>query len=517
VSTNDPSQDSGFRALLEAAPDAMVITDQRGRILLVNAQAERLFGYARDELIGRDVEILVPHRYRRTHVGHRDSYVKNARTRPMGADLDLHALRRDGSEFPVEISLSPLSSEHGQLVVSAIRDISDRRAAEAERTRLIQERTAHAEANRIKDEFLATLSHELRTPLNAILGWTSLAMTRPLDREVERALSTIHRNARMQVQLIEDLLDVSRVLAGKLRLDMRAIDFTEVCQGAIEATRPAADARGVTLEITYEVTPLMMVGDADRLQQVVWNLLSNAVKFTDRGGRVELSARHTDEGTMRLRVRDTGRGIRPEFLPHVFDRFRQADSSSTRQFGGLGLGLSIARSLVESHGGTIQADSSGQGHGATFTVTLPSRTAPTRLTPDVGTLDAQTLSGMRVLVVDDQPDERELLAEILTRHGAEVKVAGSVRAAIAAAHEFAPHAILSDIAMPGEDGHLLLRRIREASGPLSQVPALAVTAHARADDRDQAFAAGFQDYIAKPVDIARLVRRVARLRPGATN
>jgi CheY-like chemotaxis protein len=255
-----------------------------------------------------------------------------------------------------------------------------------------------------------------------------------------------------------------------------------------------------------------MFGDADRLQQVVWNLLSNAVKFTERGGRVELNARHTEEGTVRLLVRDTGKGIEPKFLPHVFDRFRQADSSSTRQYGGLGLGLSIARSLVESHGGTIQAASSGEGHGATFAVTLPSRTVPSRTTADPVTLDTQTLVGMRVLVVDDQPDERELLTEILARHGAEVKDAGSVREAILVAQEFEPHVILSDIAMPGEDGHMLMRRIREASTLLAQTPALAVTAHARAEDRDQAFAAGFQDYIAKPVDIPRLVRRVARLR-----
>jgi CheY-like chemotaxis protein/two-component sensor histidine kinase len=301
------------------------------------------------------------------------------------------------------------------------------------------------------------------------------------------------------------------VLAGKLRLDMAALDLSEVCDSAIEVIRPAAQAKGIQLDVVYESKPLLMVGDADRLQQVIWNLLSNAVKFTDRGGRVDLAARRAEEGTVRLLVRDTGKGIRPQLLPHVFDRFRQGDSSSTRQFGGLGLGLSIARSLVESHGGSIEAASSGEGLGATFVVTLPARAAPAPPISDGATVDAQTLAGLRLLVVDDQPDERELLAEILTRHGADVRTAASASEAIALAQQYAPHVILSDIAMPGEDGHVLMRRIRDIPGAIGGVPAIAVTAHARAEDRDQAFAAGFQDYVAKPVDIARLVRRVARL------
>jgi PAS domain S-box-containing protein len=511
VTSTDSFPENGFLALLEAAPDAMVITDERGRIVLVNAQAERLFGHTRDGMLGREIEFLVPHRYRRGHVGLRGAYVDSAKTRPMGTNLELYALRNDGSEFPVEISLSPLPTRYGRLVVSAIRDITERRAAEAERSRLLQERAAHAEANRVKDEFLATLSHELRTPLNAILGWAALAKAKPLDPEVERALSTIERNARVQVQLIEDLLDVSRVLAGKLRLDMAALDLTEVCDSAIEVIRPAAQAKGIQLNVVYESKPLLMVGDADRLQQVIWNLLSNAVKFTERGGRVDLTARQTEEATVRLLVRDTGKGIRPQFLPHVFDRFRQGDGSSTRQFGGLGLGLSIARSLVESHGGSIEAASSGEGLGAAFAVTLPARIAAAPPIPDGAIVDMRTLAGLRLLVVDDQPGERELLAEILTRHGADVRTAASASEAIALAQQYAPHVILSDIAMPGEDGHVLMRRIRDIPGAIGRVPAIAVTAHARAEDRDQAFAAGFQDYVAKPVDIARLVRRVARL------
>ena len=486
----------------------MVIVDDQGRIVLVNAQAERLFGYGRQEMLGREIEMLVPKRYRGAHAGHRGVYARNAKTRPMGADLDLYAVRKDGSEFPVEISLSPVAVAEGRLIVSAIRDISDRRAAEAERARLIEERAAHAESNRIKDEFLATLSHELRTPLNAILGWNTLAKGKVADPEVERALATIERNARMLVQLVEDLLDVSRVLAGKLRLDMAALDLTEVCDAAVEVVRPAAQAKGVQLNVSYEAKPLLMVGDADRLQQVVWNLVSNAVKFTSRGGRIELNARQADESVMQLMVRDTGRGIRPEFLPHVFEPFRQSDSSTTRQHGGLGLGLSIVRSLVESHGGTIQAVSSGEGHGATFVVTLPVQTAAARRAAPPTAVASEVLNGVRVLVVDDQADERQLLAEMLTRHGAEVQVAGSAAEAINAVAAFTPDVLLSDIAMPGESGHMLMRRIRDLDGPIGLVPAIAVTAHARAEDRDQAFAAGFQDYIAKPVEIAHLVARV---------
>jgi PAS domain S-box-containing protein len=492
----------------------MVISDQQGRIVLVNAQAERLFGHQRDQMIGREIEMLVPERYRRGHVPERDAYARAPKTRPMGANLELFALRRDGSEFPVEISLSPLALEppDAPLILSAIRDITDRRAVEAERHRLLQERTAHAEANRVKDEFLATLSHELRTPLNAILGWSALARSKPIDADVERALTTIERNARMQVQLIEDLLDVSRVLAGKLRLDMAALDLTEVCDAAVEVVRPAAQAKGIHLHVVYESQPLFLIGDADRLQQVIWNLLSNAVKFTEAGGRVELHARQADRGFVRIFVRDTGKGIRPDFLAYVFDRFRQADSSSTRQYGGLGLGLSIARSLVESHGGTIEVASSGEGRGATFIVTLPSRTAASHEAPGEAVSGPRALETLRVLVVDDQLDERELLREMLTRHGAEVQTAASAEEAIETARRFEPHVLLSDIAMPGRDGHVLLRHIRSLDEPLSKVPAIAVTAHARAEDRDRAFASGYQDYIAKPVDMNRLIRGVARLR-----
>jgi PAS domain S-box-containing protein len=508
------AENAGFRTLFEAAPDAMVLTDTRGRIVLVNAQAERLFGYSRDEMVGREIEVLIPQRYRHAHVGDRTAYSRDVSPRPMGARLDLYALRKDGTEFPADISLSPISWSGEPFIVSAIRDITDRRAGDAERARLLEERAAHDVADRVKDEFLATLSHELRTPLNAILGWVALARTRPLDPEVDRALTTIDRNARMQVQLIEDLLDVSRVLAGKLRLDIAAVDFTEVCDAAVDVIRPAAQGKGLHLDVTYESRPLLMMGDADRLQQVVWNLLANAVKFTPRGGRIELQVRRSDESAIRLLVRDTGRGIPPEFLPYVFERFRQQDSTVTRRYAGLGIGLSIARSLVESHGGTIEAASSGEDRGATFVVSLPGRAAATRDVPrarEDSRAAAADLHGCRVLIVDDQLDERELLSEVMSHAGAIVETATSAADALARLAAFTPDVLLSDIAMPGQDGHSLMRRIRGMDSPIGRIPAIAVTAHARAEDRDRAFAAGFQDYVAKPIDISRLVERVARL------
>jgi CheY-like chemotaxis protein len=389
----------------------------------------------------------------------------------------------------------------------------------------LEERTAlfraAEEANRVKDEFLATLSHELRTPMNAIVGWTSVLAAGGVDGATSaRALASIDRNAKAQVRLIEDILDVSRIVSGKLRLKVQPVQLPAVVEAAVDALRHAADAKGVRLQVVLDRDADPIFGDPDRLQQVVWNLLSNAIKFTPRGGRVSVELTRPDSH-VELAVRDTGQGIRPEFLPHVFERFRQADSSSTRAHGGLGLGLAIVRHLVEMHGGTVEAQSEGEGRGASFVVKLPlgpirpgadpALPAPAAR-PAAAEAAVEDLSGVRVLIVEDDAESRELLESMLGRLGAEVEVAASAAEALAAVERRAPHVLLSDIEMPGEDGYALIRKIRALPSPeRARLPAAALTAYARTEDRVAALSAGFQFHLAKPVAAAELAAVVASL------
>jgi signal transduction histidine kinase/ActR/RegA family two-component response regulator len=388
----------------------------------------------------------------------------------------------------------------------------------------LEERTAlyreAEEANRIKDEFLATLSHELRTPMNAIVGWTSLMASGGLDPETTaRAVASIDRNAKAQVRLIEDILDVSSIVSGKLRLKIQPVDLPSVVEAAVDSVRHAAEAKGVALQVALDPEARTIHGDGDRLQQVVWNLVSNAIKFTPPGGRVDVQLTRAD-ARVALQVRDSGQGIKPEFLPHVFERFRQADSSSTRAHGGLGLGLAIVRHLVEMHGGTVEATSEGQGRGATFIVHLPIRPVRAAEEPGTGaplsrlaaTTRADDLTGVRVLVVEDDAESRALLESMLARLGAEVEVAASAAEAMAALERRAPDVLLSDIEMPGEDGYSLIRRIRALPSPEgSRLPAAALTAYARTEDRIAALSAGFQFHLAKPVGAGELAAVVASL------
>lgn len=411
-------------------------------------------------------------------------------------------------------------------------EIAGRERIEEERLKLLlSEQRARLEAervNRTKDEFLATLSHELRTPLNAILGWTHILGLGKTDQEtIQRAITVIKNNAQAQSRLIGDILDVSRIIGGKLRLSVGPVHLPAVLESAVDAVRPAAHAKEIKIGVEMPPSPGPFYGDADRLQQVVWNLLSNAIKFTPKGGQVYLSLRNLN-GDVEITVRDTGAGISPEFLPYVFDRFTQADSSATRTHGGLGLGLAIVRYLVELHGGTVRAESSGEGRGATFIVTLPlkSRVAPSAQaevetrTPAVEAAneDLPSLDGTHVLLVDDRAEAREIMTLMLKEYGASVTAVGSAREAIEALPEVKPDVLVSDIAMPGEDGYALISRVR-ALDPAQggKIPAVAVSAYALARDAGKALAAGFQCHVAKPVRPAELINAVAGLVAATRN
>jgi signal transduction histidine kinase/CheY-like chemotaxis protein len=402
----------------------------------------------------------------------------------------------------------------------------ERARAVAERERLLVEAHAardEAEAlNRAKDEFLATLSHELRTPLQAMLGWTQLLRSRELDPgSAAKGLETIERNTRLQMQLIEDLLDVSRIITGKLTLESVPVSVGQVVQASVTALRSTAKHHGVTLDCR-EVAPVVLAGDPVRLEQVFSNLISNAIKFTASGGRVHV---HVEArlGEAIVTIRDTGRGISPHALPHIFERFRQADSSITRAHGGLGLGLAIVRHIVEAHRGRVRAESEGEGKGASFTVSLPLRSADGRvlsLADTVAPLLSRTsglpsLRGIRVLVVEDDADARELLTSVLERCGAHVTATASAAEGLGALEEGWPHVLLSDISMPGEDGYQFIRKVRALERGRA-IPAIALTANARVEDRARALAAGYTRHMAKPVDPTELVHVIARINARAT-
>jgi CheY-like chemotaxis protein len=383
----------------------------------------------------------------------------------------------------------------------------------------------------VKDEFLSTLSHELRTPLTAIVGWTYLLRGGRLDdATAARGLEAIERNAAAQAQVISDILDLSRMVGAKFRLNVRPLQLAPIAAAALEPLMPAASAKGLKVQTLLDPAAGLVVGDPDRLRQVVWNLAANAVKFTPRGGRVTVRVERVPHADVRLVVEDTGEGISADFLPHVFERFRQGDASNTRSHGGLGLGLAVVRHLVELHGGTIEARSEGEGHGATFTVVLPvadpaslppAAPAPARgAVPTACPADAPDLSGVRVLVVDDGEDVREVVSVVLGQCGAEVRAVGTASEGLDALASFAPNVLVSEVEMRGETGFSLMQKVRalppERGG---LVPAAALSAYGRTDDRVQALLAGFQIHVPKPVQPAELVAVVASLAgrtPGAT-
>src|SRR5215204_162565 len=520
-------------ALIESADDAIISKTLEGVITSWNKGAERIFGYTADEVIGKPVTILIPE----GHLDEEPNILAQLRAGNRIEHYETVRVRKDGTLIDISLTVSPIRGPHGKIVGASkiARDITEQRQArhaldeayettksaraEAEKAAADNERLYRQaeESSRLKEEFLATISHELRTPLSAILGWARMLRLGQITKENEtKALDTIERNARAQAQLVDDLLDVSRIITGKLRMDVRPSDPNSFIDAAVESVRPAAEARGVRLQKVIDTGAISIPGDPVRLQQVVWNLLSNAIKFTPRGGRVQIRSERVNSH-LEIVVSDTGQGISAEFLPHVFDRFRQADQKTSRQHGGMGLGLSIVRHLVELHGGTVRAQSEGEGRGATFTVMLPiapvyqvdssgSRVHPGArdlLPADTG---ADRLDGLRVLVVDDEADTRELLKQGLEYCGATVKVVGSAAEAVDALVTFVPDILISDIGMPGVDGYDLVRQVRGLPANKGRrIPAIALTAYTRVEDRLHALRAGYDMHVPKPVELAELV------------
>src|SRR5262245_28321914 len=522
--------------IVSSAMDAIITVDDDQRIVLFNEAAERMFGCLAAEALGQPLNRFIPDRFRAAHAEHVRRFGETGdASRATGRLTTLTALRSDGAEFPIEAAISSIEVGGRRLYTVIYRDITERKRAEArERERLELEQAARATAeaaNRSKDEFLAMVSHELRSPLNSILGYTRMLRSGMVDKDsINDVIATVERNAKAQLQIIEDLLDSACIVAGKLRIETSPVDLAPVLESAIDTVRAAAEAKGVILVTDFGPGPEEVAGDSARLQQVVWNLLSNGVKFTPVGGRVELRT-ESDANHIRIKVSDTGRGIEPEFLPFVFDPFRQADSSSTRRYGGLGLGLSLVKHLVELHGGTIRATSKGAGRGATFTVTLPRR-HPEFLAPPpaVAPRDARTegaiipgaalsLEGVSVLVVDDQEEARVVLNRALSEYGAQVTAVSSGAEALALLSDPSSgkrhDAVILDIAMPDEDGYTVLRKVRaleaERGAAAVQIPVIALTSYGRREDRLRALQAGFNMHVAKPVEPAELAVVIASL------
>ncbi|MGK3967611.1 PAS domain S-box protein [Sorangium sp. So ce118] len=504
-----------FRLLVESVKDyAIFMLDPRGVITTWNRGAQELKGYSAEEILGQHFSRFYPEHD--VHAGKCDWELAVAARDGRVTDEGWR-IRKDGKRFWAYVVITALRGPGGELVgfAKVTRDLTERRQAEEERIRLAQAQ----EANRMKDEFLATISHELRTPLNAILGWSSVLCDSVTDPEIARAFETIRRNAQAQARIVEDVLDVSRIVTGKMHIETRPADFAAIVADALEVVRPAADAKGIELSVQGAERSLVLLGDPARLQQVVWNLLSNAVKFTERGGHVRVNLEQAG-ASVHLAVHDDGRGIDPAVISHVFERFWQADSSITRRFGGLGLGLSIVRHIVELHGGTVSAQSGGLNQGTSFFVTLPVRavTPLPEQEPDRRRAAAPReptkvrLDGLRVLVVDDEPDARELISAVLSERGAEVRVASSALEAHGALATARPHVIVSDIGMTDEDGYAFIRRVRAmARDGGGATPAVALTAYTSETSQRLALEAGYDEHLAKPVNPEDLVRVVRKL------
>lgn len=506
-----------FRTLCAYSPLGIYLADVEGRCTYINPRCQAICGLTLEESLAEVWQRVV-------HPDDRDRVVTDWLAWIKESQEYSNEFRLAGSETVrwINVQSSPMFSDLGKLIghVGTVRDVTDRKQAEEERGRLIREQVARQEAeraNQMKDEFLAILSHELRTPLNAILGWSRLLRAKTFDQDtIEKALETIERNAKSQAQLIEDILDVSRILRGKLNLNKHPIRLESAIKLAIDSLQPLTEEKSIVIELTCSPNVGEVIGDPDRLQQIVWNLLSNAIKFTPEEGKVEVRLESVGD-EVQIQIIDSGIGIAPDFLPYVFDRFRQADSSTTRSYGGLGLGLAIVRHLVELHGGKVGAENN-PGEGAKFTVTLPlAQRNALADDDDWSQLNDQaeilpTLVNLQLLVVDDDDDTREFLIALLKEEGAMVRSASSVAGALAALESYWPDVLLSDIGMPGADGYQLIARVREMEVLRGgKMPAIALTAYARESERKQALEAGFQMHLSKPVDITKLIAGIANL------
>lgn len=522
-----------FRLLVEGVSEyAIFMLDVNGRVATWNAGAQRIKGYSVQDIVGKHFSIFYPTDARESGWPEHELRIATDEGRCLDKGW---RLRKDGTAFWASVTITALRDTTGRLIGFAklTRDLTEARrveaveaASQAREKTLEAERSARMAAQRtakVKDEFLATLSHELRTPLSSIVGWTQILLRSGLagaSDEVRKGVTVIDRNARAQARIIDDLLDLSRIMAGKVHLEMKRIPFADAVETAVESVRPAASAKSIQLTLISDPARTAIMGDSGRLQQIAWNLLNNAIKFTPSGGRVQVMLQRESLSRVTLSVSDTGVGIAPHFLAQVFDRFSQSDSSTTRAYGGLGLGLAISKHLAELHGGSIRAQSKGEGQGATFVVEMPVSLAqapddsgdPPPAPGEAGELlTLPRLDGIHVFVIDDEADALDLVKRVLEEQGAQVTGFSSAEDASLALTLSRPRMIISDIGMPKVDGYQFMRTLRSHEDREYRIPALALTAFARGEDRKRSLLAGYQAHLAKPFDIAELILLVADL------
>ena len=519
-----PLAEQYLAAIVLNAEDAIVSKDLNSIVTSWNPAAARIFGYTADEMIGQSIMRIIPPEL----ADEEHEIVSQIRRGERIDHFETTRRRKDGAVIDVSLTISPIRDGGGAIIGASniTRDITEKKILERRTAEALEEtRKARRQAevaSRMKDEFLATISHELRTPLTAIMGWVRMLRSGLLSQDrVEQALEVIDRNVRSQAQLIEDLLDISRITMGKLRLDVRPVQPATVINAAVDALRFAAEARDIRIQTVLDSHAGPVAGDFERLQQVVWNLLSNAIKFTPKNGRVQMVLERVNSH-IEIRISDNGRGIKPDFLPFIFERFSQAETGTTRLQGGLGMGLAISKAIVELHGGNITAFSEGEGKGSTFTVSIPvmpvskqsasiERVHP-RAWTEISVECPPEIAGLKVLVVDDDADTCEMIRFVLEQCGGVVTTVADAESAMEAFHATRPAIMISDIGLPEVDGYELLRRIREDERQTGRkTPAVALTAFARIEDRVKALAAGYQMHVAKPVEPGELLTIVASL------